>query len=313
MSNIRFGTPRLETLDDVIRYLRRMSGDLDRLAGSVPALTASNPVTGFVDNTVIRAAGAGGSIQDSLAYVADDGTISVGVAPPDGVPLLTLVLDSAAAGQGIYIQQNSTGDAQLRFGLVLGNDSFALGMDNSDDNKFKICDNANLSSGARIIVDLDGYISLNLPTSEPADAAIDQNMTSFWYDSSVPSIEAKHRDGADAIRVGTVAPLGGVYSESQTIATGAVTVDTLSGSQFRVLEVDTEGGASEDDLDTISGTKANDLLLLLSADSDRDVRLTDAGNLNLSTFGAFKLLSTSDRVLLHSDGSSLYAVSMQNN
>jgi hypothetical protein len=100
-------------------------------------------------------------------------------------------------------------------------------------------------------------------------------------------------------------------SEEQVISSGEI--ELSSGPQVRVVVVDTESAAATDDLDTIDGTRVDDLLILMSADSARDVRLTTAGNLKLGAFGSFTLLTVNDRALFHSDGTDLNAISLRNN
>lgn len=82
--------------------------------------------------------------------------------------------------------------------------------------------------------------------------------------------------------------------ESVTIASGAITV-----TKSFVL-VDTEGGASTDDLTTINGGNQGDILILMAADTSHDVVLKDgsgtAGAINLS--GDFTMDSDRDVVIL---------------
>lgn len=101
--------------------------------------------------------------------------------------------------------------------------------------------------------------------------------------------------------------------EEQTIASGVVTLNPSSSPRMRVVTVDTEADAATDDVDTIDGSNVDDFVIVKSADSSHDVRLTNAGNLKLGAFGAFTLLTTDDRATFHSDGTNLYAVSLRNN
>jgi hypothetical protein len=76
-----------------------------------------------------------------------------------------------------------------------------------------------------------------------------------------------------------------------TIASGAVTVTR----SFH--DVDTEGDAATDDLDTINGGSAGDILTLKTVTGSRDVTVKDAtGNLRLA--GDFTLTSPNDTITL---------------
>jgi|GEM_PF-2688631 len=78
-----------------------------------------------------------------------------------------------------------------------------------------------------------------------------------------------------------------------TIASGAVTV---TGTQkFRFHSIDTEGDAATDDLDTISGGNANELILIQAENAARIITLKDGTSLKMD--GDFALESTDDKIL----------------
>lgn len=91
-----------------------------------------------------------------------------------------------------------------------------------------------------------------------------------------------------------------------TISSGAVTRTQTYHS------IDTEGDAATDDLDTVNGGTAGDILILRSVDSARDVVVRDmAGNLQLA--GDFTLGQGADRIVLIYDGILWYELSRSNN
>ena len=51
------------------------------------------------------------------------------------------------------------------------------------------------------------HIVHKVGTAAPADAVLDNNTLTFWYDSTGPSIEVKHKDGGGTVRSGTVASI----------------------------------------------------------------------------------------------------------
>ena len=93
-----------------------------------------------------------------------------------------------------------------------------------------------------------------------------------------------------------------------TIATGAITKGTGKIAWHRV---DTQGDAASDDLDTISGGQAGDILFLSTMDNTRDVVLKDATD-NLRLSGDLTLDSASDMVCLLYKNSLWYEVSFSN-
>lgn len=116
--------------------------------------------------------------------------------------------------------------------------------------------------------------------------------------SSLASID----DKGDA----TVNSIAGGAATELTIATGAVTATKT------VHTVDTEGDAASDDLDTINGGRAGQLLILRAADSARTVVAKDGtGNLNLG--GDFSLDNVEDTLTLVSDGTDWYEIARSDN
>jgi len=99
-----------------------------------------------------------------------------------------------------------------------------------------------------------------------------------------------------------------IGANTATIATGAITVP----AGHKSIIVDTEGAAASDDLDTISGTSAGDVIVFRAANDARTVVFKDGtGNLKLS--GDFSLDNADDTITLVSDGTNLRQVSNANN
>lgn len=86
---------------------------------------------------------------------------------------------------------------------------------------------------------------------------------------------------------------------THTIAAGVI---TCTGAVD--IAVDTEGAAASDDLDTINGTVAGQLVILRAVSSARTVVVKDStGNIRLA--GDFSLDNSDDRIVLRSDGTNL--------
>lgn len=97
-------------------------------------------------------------------------------------------------------------------------------------------------------------------------------------------------------------------AEAAVIAAGVITI--TSGR----VEVDTEAFAATDDLDTINGVKANQLVMLGSASSTRDPTVKHGtGNVRLAGGVDFTFTTTRDRLVLEGDGSELVEISRATN
>lgn len=108
-----------------------------------------------------------------------------------------------------------------------------------------------------------------------------------------------------SVRVGNFLKLGTALTEV-TIAAGAITITESSHL------IDTEADAASDDLVTINGGDTGTLLLLRTANSNRDVTVKD-GTGNIFTAGDFVMDTAHDMILLIRAGSSWFEVSRSNN
>lgn len=87
-------------------------------------------------------------------------------------------------------------------------------------------------------------------------------------------------DLASDLPVANVSSLYDMAGDTKTIASGVI---TKGSAKITWHKVDTEGAAASDDLDTINGGAAGDLLFLSTVDSARDVVLkASTGNLRLT-------------------------------
>ena len=115
--------------------------------------------------------------------------------------------------------------------------------------------------------------------------------------ASTLSTKVKTDGGIDVDEDGlyTASGMGGFPTSTElTISAGAVTVSGVQ--KFRFHNIDTEGDAASDDLDTVSGGNAGELLLLQAEDSTRTVVCKDGTSLKLQA--DFSLNNTEDKLLL---------------
>lgn len=83
-----------------------------------------------------------------------------------------------------------------------------------------------------------------------------------------------------------------------TIAAGVVSVGL-----FSYYPIDTEAAAATDELDTINGGTAGQIIVLRAATSTRDVVVTEVGNIRLNAASStFTLNNSQDRIVLQYDG-----------
>ena len=101
-------------------------------------------------------------------------------------------------------------------------------------------------------------------------------------------------------------------TEALTIATGALSV-MASSHPIKLLTLDTEGAASTDDLDTISGGKDGQLVVVRAANSARTIVAKDATG-NLALAGDMTLDNAEDTLTLMSvSGTSWVEVARSSN
>lgn len=150
-----------------------------------------------------------------------------------------------------------------------------------------------INNGATLV---GGRKTLQLDTD---GAAAGNNVLSvFNGSSSLASITDKGDLDANSISSGA--------SSELTIAAGAVTATKSYHT------IDTESDAASDDLDTISGGRAGQMLIVQANNSARSVVLKDGtGNLKLS--GDITLDNAEDTATLVSDGTSWYLIATSNN
>lgn len=114
-----------------------------------------------------------------------------------------------------------------------------------------------------------------------------------------------YREAANLIVVNSVISgmtLSGGFAAptEKTISSGAITV--TGTNYFRHHTVDTEGDAASDDLDTISGGTAGELLLLRPESGDRDVVCKDGVSLIMGSDFTFNNIADSMLLLCVSAG-----------
>jgi len=141
-SAVTSGSVRVfSTFGDRYFYIR---GDSTTDCGAIGARTSSNTVN--TDVLVWRPNG------------------FVGIATTNPVTPLHVRRNNAEVGGTLLIEQAGVGDASIDF-LLSGTRNWAIGVDNSDNDVFRISSTAGLDSEPRITIRTDGNIVLNRNTS----------------------------------------------------------------------------------------------------------------------------------------------------
>lgn len=100
-------------------------------------------------------AAAGRYVNSAIGVMGD---IGVGIAVP--ITNLHLYENNSSTAPALQIEQDGSGDAAIYFNLTGGGNNFCIGIDNSDDDKFKISESNTLASNARIIIDNSGKVGI---------------------------------------------------------------------------------------------------------------------------------------------------------
>ena len=118
-----------------------------------------------------RSAGTDGEITflvgtSEVARMIHGGNVGIGTTSPENK--LHLLTSTTDATQQLLIQNGSTGDAAIKFNI--SGETYSVGIDNSDSNKFKISD-GNLGTNDRIVIDSAGNVGIGI-TSPATDLSL---------------------------------------------------------------------------------------------------------------------------------------------
>lgn len=191
--------------DFIVEFSKKVTAALQRIANTIGPLEArlKSLVEGpssSTDNGLARwDRDSGKKLQDTVEWtLEDDGELRSTIA--DGTTTLQdpqIQLLNNTAGGHVKIRLNANSNVA----------DFWIDVDDGDD-RWKVVHEGTLGTQTEILMaDSGGNVVLHLNTSAPADAALDNNTAIFWYDSTGPSIEVKHKDGSGTVRSGTVSSI----------------------------------------------------------------------------------------------------------
>ena len=155
----------------------------------------------------------GGGSPPNKIYIQDSGNVGIGTNSPECK--LHIVSTTTDNSKTLLLQNSSTGDASVMFNI--SGDTYSLGIDNSDGDKFKLSYGA-LGTNDRLVVDSSGNvgIGLTIPTkkfevnsgtvSDIVRFGNDSGGMVFGYSSNLASIDLIASQ-AFRIRQGSTTPL----------------------------------------------------------------------------------------------------------
>lgn len=285
----RFFLPRLDTIEDIRAFIgeivRHLNDQVDALA------TVTTTASGFTDNAVVRADGTGGAIQDSGVTIDDANQISMPgnsfFAGGTSFAFYTY-LNTLNAGYGndddtTFLSLNflgyQSGTARFRDLAIHNGKQTVIAYFDGSTGRFAVGSTSQTPAEA---LDVTGNIAVS-GTVDGRDVATDG--------SKLDGIEAA-ADVTDATNVaaatavmdadfsassGAMAKTGaGTYEavpihNSLTIASGTVALPAHTSPMVFCLEIDTEGDAATDDLDTITGLLRGDVVIVRQSNAARDI------------------------------------------
>lgn len=168
------------------------------------------------------------------------GNVGIGTTGPSNDLHVKFSDTDATGGNGVLIEQASTGDAYL--GLGVPGKFWSLGIDNSDGDKFKIGNTAGWGSNLWMTIDISGNVGIG--TSSP-DRRLDV------LDTSGPQLRLTYTDGS-------------VYTDFQTTSAGYLYINPSAGrvgigtssptSKLEVVSTDFNPFTIRRDFGSIGGT-----------------------------------------------------------
>ena len=121
-------------------------------------------------------------------WVEVDGDVGIGTTAPDAE--LEVQRNDSATNSQIWVDQDGSGDATI--GWSGGSQTYAIGIDNSDGDKFKISNSNSAGSNARITIDTSGNVGIG--TTNPS-GSLYPNSKTLEVEGIAPSIVLDDTDG----------------------------------------------------------------------------------------------------------------------
>jgi hypothetical protein len=243
--------------------------DFIKLADSL-SLDASTTIAAGTNDLVVNLDSTGDFIvQDNgtaFATFADDGNVGIGDTSPDQ---LLEILSSGAANTQLSIGNTNAGDLdpQIGFELADGTNTFTMGVDDSDSDKFKIS-TTGLGTNDRLVIDSTGKVGIGI-AAPAAKLHVGAAITDFTG-VPVPATTAFIDDTtlSSSFQVGHYFETTGTASGTNSGTTVMVASGDFTVATAAVLAIHAQNIASTD----------GDVLRLESEDSDVNFLIAENAN-----------------------------------
>lgn len=220
------------------------------------AVRINNPVNGTEDGLFVTAnstdpdyaaiyasnngAGAAGYFTSTIGLALyADGNVGFGTTTP--ATHFEIQSNTSSTTNGVRVHNNGTGDAMLTFALG-GTDEISMGVDNSDDDRFKISVGNSLTSNTALTIQADQHVGIgisNPPTTLSVDgvfSGVNPTGSIRYYADVLTSGEGifytRGTNGIDNVRLG---------SSSGNSNYGEVAVVNASGTEKAGLQINSAG------------------------------------------------------------------------
>jgi hypothetical protein len=299
ISTIEAGS-NLDTFTNTDAGILRFRGPYTNSYTPIGDIKVRTNASAFRTDIVLMPRSTGGSLVEGLVVhgtVSDGAFVGIGTGTPSSK--LHVVNPDTDATPTALLQNGSTGDASLHFNV--SGRSYTIGIDNSDDDKFKIARNNGLGTTDRLTIDGGGNVGIGT-TSPLTDLDVRNNIGVYGANSSTSGqIYLGSSDFTNSGYFNSAPGIGAIIStgDSQTNGLGFYTYTGASNDG----KVGIGTASPTEKLEVAGNIIAKDSGFLAGTDGDKDGFVfhdlaTGGGN-----YWGYKGFTSSSRLSIVTDGS----------
>ena len=124
------------------------------------------------------------TVADGQMFIENGGDVGIGTTSPETA--LHIYRDNTSAARMFMIDQDGTGDASMSFRLA-GVEEYAVGIDNSDGNKFKISNSSGVGTNDLLTIDTSSKVGIGTASPESKLHITDANPILIFEDTTNPN------------------------------------------------------------------------------------------------------------------------------